>query len=47
VRRFGSALFVLSFAISGLPNAQARDFLVMPASGDACKSTRMDADHGR
>lgn len=45
MRRFGFALFVLSFAISGLPNAQARDFLVMPASGDACKSTRMDADH--
>ena len=45
MRRFGFALFALSFAISGLPNAQATDVLVMPASGDACKSIRMDAEH--
>jgi hypothetical protein len=45
VRRFGFALFTLSFAVSGLTNAQAMDGLVMPASGDACKSTRMDAEH--
>ena len=45
MRHFGFALFALSFAISGLPSAQATDGLVMPASGDACKSTRMDAEH--
>jgi hypothetical protein len=44
-RRFGFALFALSFAILGVQNAQATDGLVMPASGDACKSTRMDAEH--
>jgi hypothetical protein len=50
MRGFSYILFTLIFSIScismaGATDASATDALVMPASGDACKSTRMDAEH--
>jgi hypothetical protein len=50
MRGFSYTLFTLLFSIScvsmaGAADAGAIEAVVMPSSGDACKSTRMDAEH--
>ncbi|SHI13619.1 hypothetical protein SAMN05443248_8566 [Bradyrhizobium erythrophlei] len=45
MRSFGYILFALFFSIFSIPIAGATDSLVMPAKGDTCRPTRMDADH--
>jgi hypothetical protein len=45
MRGFSYTLFTLLFAISCVSMAGATEAVVMPSGGDACKNTRMDAEH--